>query len=126
MKVHLIELWKVSRRCSEYISTIPEGIEHHPAFITFTILSGLVHWLSDLNNDFDQRRRFFERNNLPSAIVDDDDWLLTNPNDFWPSDYYGVEFRNDLVALLRLLENMKTKTFNPIMHAFFFFMAIFF
>lgn len=107
---YIIETYgKFRSNGAEYISHIPPGTERHPAFVSFSTLPGLIRWLSDPTGPILPRQQFFQHNSLPGAIVDVEQWILTNPDDFWPNNYGGSDLRNDCIALMRLLENMKTK-----------------
>jgi len=95
----------------DYITVIPPQLWKKPFFLTFSDLpADVVAWASNPNaGELVARREFFQHNPLPGAIVDEDNWVLINPDDYWVPDFTIMNLRDDFVNVTRLLEAMKTK-----------------
>jgi hypothetical protein len=94
----------------DHITVIPSGLWKNPFFLTFSDLPMVVDWASTPNpGEFVARREFFQHNPLPGAVVDEEQWILINPNDYWEPDFTIMSLRDDFVNVTRLLEAMKTK-----------------
>lgn len=88
----------------DYISVIPTTLWKKPFFLTFNDLPTVVEWASSpVPGELANRREFFQHNPLPGAVVDEEQWLLVNPDDYWVPDFTIMNLRDDFVNVTRLL-----------------------
>jgi len=108
--IYILESFgRFKHQCVEYISVVP-SLWKKPYFLTFDDLPKTVRWASDPDPaEVVARREFFQHNPLPGAVVDKEQWVLLNPDDYWRPGFTVVNLRDDFVDVTRLLEGMKTK-----------------